>query len=154
VVVFDGEPGGPEGLDESQLGMGPWVVQPLVESVRTEGETSVFVFDGEVVSQVVKVPAAGEIRVHEQYGGRGVAATISPEAAELARATVSVVAGLLGGELGYARVDLMRGEDGGLMVSEVEATEPGLYLDLLPQNAAAFGALVARSLAARTAAQD
>ena len=31
---------------------GPWVVQPLVESVRTEGETSVFVLGGEVVAQV------------------------------------------------------------------------------------------------------
>ena len=26
---------------------GPWIVQPLVESVRTEGETSVFVLDGD-----------------------------------------------------------------------------------------------------------
>jgi glutathione synthase/RimK-type ligase-like ATP-grasp enzyme len=154
VVVFDGEPGGPEGLDESQLGMGPWVVQPLVESVRTEGETSVFVFGGEVVSQVGKVPGAGEIRVHEYYGGRSDAAPVSPEAAEVARATVSVVERLVGGRpLDYARVDLMRGDDGGLVVSEVEVTEPGFYLDLVPQNAAAFGAVVERSLAARTSAQ-
>ena len=47
VVVFDGEPGGPEGLDESALEPGPWIVQPLVGSVRSEGETSVFVFGGE-----------------------------------------------------------------------------------------------------------
>lgn len=153
VVVFDGEPGGPEGLDESQLGMGPWVVQPLVESVRTEGETSVFVFDGEVVSQVGKVPGAGEIRVHESYGGRSEPAPVTQEAAAVARDTVAVVEGIVGGPLHYARVDLMRGDDGTLMVSEVEATEPGLYLDLVPQNAAAFGAVVERSLAARTSAR-
>jgi glutathione synthase/RimK-type ligase-like ATP-grasp enzyme len=153
VVVFDGEPGGPQGLDESQLGIGPWVVQPLVESVRTEGETSVFVFDGEVVSQVGKVPGAGEIRVHESYGGRSEPAAVSQEAATVARDTVAVVEGIVGGPLHYARVDLMRGEDGALMVSEVEVTEPGLYLDLVPQNAAAFGAVVERSLAARTSAR-
>ena len=149
VVVFDGEPGGPEGLDESQLGMGPWVVQPLVPAVRTEGETSVFVFGGDVVSQVRKVPGAGEIRVHESYGGRSEPTEVTVEAAEIAGAAVAAVQELLDQPLAYARVDLMRGEDGALLVSEVEATEPGLYLELLPGNAAAFGALVARELVAR-----
>jgi glutathione synthase/RimK-type ligase-like ATP-grasp enzyme len=149
VVVFDGEPGGPEGLDESQLGIGPWVVQPLVESVRTEGETSVFVFAGEVASQVRKVPGSGEIRVHEHYGGRSEPTEVSAEAADVARAAVAVVEELLGGRLDYARVDLMRVADGVLAVSEVEVTEPGLYLDLLPGNAAAFGRSVEQALAVR-----
>ncbi len=149
VVVFDGEPGGPEGLDESQLGIGPWVVQPLVHSVRTEGETSVFVLGGEVVSQVRKVPGTGEIRVHESYGGRSEPTEVTGEAAEIARVTVAAVQDLLDLPLAYARVDLMRGEDGALLVSEVEATEPGLYLDLVPGNAAAFGAMVEKELAAR-----
>lgn len=152
VVVFDGEPGGPEGLDESQLGIGPWVVQPLVESVRTEGETSVFVFAGEVVSQVRKVPGSGEIRVHEHYGGRSEPTEVTAEAADVARAAVAAVEELLGGRLDYARVDLMRGDDGVLAVSEVEVTEPGLYLDLLPGNAAAFGRSVEQALAVRTSA--
>ena len=68
VVVLDGSSDA-----EPDFGSGPWVVQPLVESVRTEGETSVFVLDGEVVSQAQKVPAKGEIRVHESYGGTTVA---------------------------------------------------------------------------------
>lgn len=84
VVVFDLEPGGPEGLDESQLQPGPWVVQPLVESVHTEGETSVFVLGGRVVSQVRKLPASGEIRVHEEYGGTAEAVEVTTEAGELA----------------------------------------------------------------------
>ena len=88
VVVFDWPDGGPPELDESDLGPGPWVVQPLVESVRTEGETSVFVLDGQVVSQAQKLPAAGEIRVHEQYGGTTVAVPLTDEAADLARRTV------------------------------------------------------------------
>jgi glutathione synthase/RimK-type ligase-like ATP-grasp enzyme len=143
VVVFDLEPGGPEGLDESQLRLGPWVVQPLVESVHTEGETSVFVLGGRVVSQVRKLPAAGEIRVHEEYGGRAEAVEVTEEAGELALRTVDVAEKLLGTVLPYARVDLMRMPDGQLVVSELEVVEPGLYIDLVPGNAGAFADMVA-----------
>ena len=142
----DGGDGGPSGLDESMLELGPWVVQPLVESVRTEGEGSVFVLDGEVVSAAQKRPAAGEIRVHEQYGGSTVAVPVTDEAAELARRTVAAAEELVGARLDYARVDQMRLADGRLAVSELEVTEPGLYLDELPGNGAAFAAMVARRL--------
>ncbi len=149
VVVFDDTDGGPRGLDESALWPGPWVVQPLVDSVRTEGETSVFVIDGVVVSQARKVPAEGEIRVHEQYGGSTVAVPLDDEATELARRTVEVAGKVLGEQLDYARVDMMRLDDGTLAVSELEVTEPGLYLEVLPGNADVFAALVAARLAAR-----
>jgi glutathione synthase/RimK-type ligase-like ATP-grasp enzyme len=142
LVLFDGTDGGASGLDESGLGAGPWVVQPLVESVRSEGETSVFVLGGEVVSQAQKVPASDEIRVHERYGGTTVAAPVSDEAADLARRTVQAAEALLGERLDYARVDQMRLADGTLAVSELEVTEPGLYLEILPDNAAAFADLV------------
>ena len=146
VVLFDAVPGGPAGIDESMLGPGPWVVQPLVESVRTEGEGSVFVLDGHVVSAAQKRPAAGEIRVHEQYGGSTVAVPVSEEAAELGRRTVTAAEQLLGHRLDYARVDHLRLADGTLAVSELEITEPGLYLDVLPGNGAAFADLVRRRL--------
>ena len=146
VVLFDGSDGGPAALDESMLGPGPWVVQPLVESVRSEGEGSVFVLDGEVASAAHKRPAAGEIRVHEMYGGSTVAVPVTGEAADLARHAVAAAADLLGRPLDYARVDQMRLADGRLAVSELEATEPGLYLDVLPSNGPAFADLVRRRL--------
>jgi glutathione synthase/RimK-type ligase-like ATP-grasp enzyme len=130
-------------------GPGPWVVQPLVEAVRSEGETSVFVFDGRVVAQAQKVPAAGEIRVHEQYGGSTVAVPLTAEATDVARRAVAAAEELLGERLDYARVDQMRLADGSLAVSELEVTEPGLYLEVLPGNADAFVDLVVRRLAAR-----
>lgn len=142
----DGQDGGPGGLDDSMLEFGPWVVQPLVESVRTEGEGSVFVLDGVVVSAAQKRPAAGEIRVHEQYGGSTVAVPVGDEAADLARRTVTAAEELVGARLDYARVDQMRLADGRLAVSELEVTEPGLYLDELPGNGPAFAAMVARRL--------
>ncbi len=148
VVVFDGEPGGPEGLDESQLGPGPWIVQPLVESVRTEGETSVYVLGGVVASQVQKHPAGQEIRVHEEYGGSTVEVPVSAEAADVALAALGTVEAMVGSSLPYARVDLMRLADGTLAVSEVEITEPGLYLDIVPGNAAAMAEVVADLVAA------
>ena len=55
------------------------------------------------------------------------------------RRTVAVAEGLLGAPLAYARVDLMRLADGTLAVGELEVTEPGLYLDLVPEVATAFG---------------
>jgi glutathione synthase/RimK-type ligase-like ATP-grasp enzyme len=149
VVLFDGEPGGPEELDESQLGPGPWVVQPLVDSVRTEGEASVFVLGGVPVSQVRKVPAAGEIRVHEQYGGSTAPVPLDPEAADLAGRAMLAAEALLGHRLDYGRVDLMREDGGRLVVGEVEVTEPGLYLDVVPANADAFAHLVADVLGRR-----
>lgn len=146
VVLFDGTDGGPPGLDESMLGPGPWVVQPLVESVRTTGEGSVFVLGGEIVSAARKRPAPGEIRVHETYGGSTVAVPVTDEAADLARRTAAAAEDLLGARLDYARVDHLALADGSLAVSELEVTEPGLYLDLLPGNGPAFADLVGRRL--------
>lgn len=134
VVVRDGNLDG--------IGPGPWIVQPLVESVRSEGELSVYVLGGEVVSMAAKLPAAGEIRVHEMYGGTTMGAPVDPEAAEVAGRAVAAAESLLGVRLDYARVDQMRLADGTLAVSELELTEPGLYLEELPGNGPAFADLV------------
>jgi len=138
VVVFDLVAGGPTDLDESRLDMGPWVVQPLVESIHTEGEWSVYVLGGAAVSAARKLPADGDIRVHEEYGGRTSAAEVTVGHGDLALAAVDAAQELLDCRIPYARVDQMRLADGSLAVSELEVTEPGLYLDHLPGNAEAF----------------
>jgi glutathione synthase/RimK-type ligase-like ATP-grasp enzyme len=119
------------------LTSGPWIVQPVVDSVRTEGETSVYVFGGEAVSQLRKTPPAADIRVQEEHGGTTAAVALDPDAVALAERTVAVAGTLLGRTPAYARVDLLRWQ-GDLAVSELELIEPGLYLDLAPQNAEAF----------------
>jgi hypothetical protein len=134
-------------LDQDALGGGHVVVQPLVESVRTEGEASVFVLGGEPVSMVRKLPSGDEIRVHEHYGGTTVAVVPTEEATRLARHTVGTAERIIGRRLDYGRVDLMRLADGTLAVSELEVTEPGLYLEEVPANGPAFAALVAGLLA-------
>ena len=65
-------------------------------------------------------------------------------------AAVAVAEALLGHALDYARVDHLRLADGRLALSELEITEPGLYLDELPGNGAAFAAMVAARLAAES----
>jgi glutathione synthase/RimK-type ligase-like ATP-grasp enzyme len=120
----------------------PWVVQPLVESVRTTGEISVYVLDGRALSRFDKRPASGEIRVHELYGGSTRPVALDEDTARLAERTVASAAERLEADLAYARVDLMS-YDGGLVVSELELIEPGLYLDVVPDNAGPFADLVA-----------
>ena len=129
-------------LPELPPARGPWIVQPLVESVRTEGETSVFVLRGRAISQVDKLPVGREVRVHEHFGGASTAVPLREEAADLAVRAMAAVGLLLGHPLDYGRVDAMRLADGTLAVSELEVTEPGLYLDVLPANAEAFTDLV------------
>jgi glutathione synthase/RimK-type ligase-like ATP-grasp enzyme len=131
---------------ELHNGRGPWVVQPLVESVRTEGETSVFVLGGRAVSQVDKTPAGEEIRVHEHFGGRSLPVALRGEAAALASDALNAAARVLGRPLDYGRVDMMRLADGTLAVGELELVEPGLYLDVLPDNAGPFADLVRAAL--------
>lgn len=128
---------------------GPWVVQPLVDTIHHDGETSVFVISGHPVSQVVKVPSATDIRVHEQFGGSTRAVELTEEAALLAADAVATVVDLLGAEIVYGRVDMMRYE-GRLVVSEIELTEPGLYLDVLPLNAQPLAEAVAARVTPRT----
>ncbi|MDN4162579.1 ATP-grasp domain-containing protein [Nocardioides abyssi] len=124
---------------------GPWVVQPLVQSVRTAGESSVWVLDGEIVGQVDKRPAGEEVRVHEVYGGSSVAVPVDPARAEVARAAVAAGGRLLGSAPAYARVDLVL-LDEGWAVSELELIEPGLFLDLAPGLAEPFADLVRSTL--------
>lgn len=133
--------------DERLAGLtaAPWVVQPLVESVRTTGETSVYVFGGRAVSQVDKRAAGDEIRVHEQYGGRSRAVELGAQQAALAEAAVRAAAARLDADLAYARVDMMVWA-GRWSVSELELIEPGLYLDVDPANADRFADLVAASI--------
>ncbi|MDI6911422.1 hypothetical protein [Nocardioides sp.] len=123
----------------SGLTAGPWLVQPLVASVRTEGEASVFVFAGRAVSQLRKVAPPADVRVHEEYGGTTTPVALDADAAALAERAVAAAGERCGASPAYARVDLLH-HGGRLVVSEVELIEPGLYLDLLPGNAGAFAA--------------
>lgn len=133
------------GLDEeaaaAYVGAGPVVVQPLVTSIHTHGEVSIFIIDGVSVCQVVKVPVGDEVRVHEEYGGSSRVVPLDPACVEVALAADAEATRRFGRQLDYGRVDLLWW-DGRWVVSELELIEPGLYLDVVPGNAAPFADLV------------
>lgn len=112
----------------------PLMAQPLVTSVLTEGEYSLFYFDGRYSHAVLKTPASGDYRVQEEYGGATNPFTPDHQLLGAADETMAV----LSTTPLYARVDLARGADGGFWLMELELIEPVLYLGKDPGAARRF----------------
>ena len=132
------------GLDEDQAApyveRGPVVVQPVVESVHTRGEASVYVLDGRITQRFDKRPGAGDVRVNEEFGGT-VRAVDTGDVADLVMRARDAMTARFGRPMDYLRVDLLHWERG-WVVSELELIEPGLYLDVSPANAEPFADLL------------
>ena len=88
-----------------------------------------------------KLPAAGDVRVNEEFGGR-VRAVGTGDVGALAMRAHDAMVARFGRPVDYLRVDLLQWE-GRWVVSELELIEPGLYLDVSPANAGPFADLVA-----------
>jgi hypothetical protein len=119
----------------------PGMIQPLIQSVVTEGEYSFLFIDGAFSHALVKRAAAGDYRIQEAYGGRSM--RVDPSAADTTRARAVLEA--LDEPPLYARIDMVRGEDGGLMLMELEVLEPYLF----PAEGPAIGAMLAAALRRR-----
>ncbi|MES3035775.1 MAG: hypothetical protein V4813_17355 [Gemmatimonadota bacterium] len=126
-----------------------WFAQPFVRSVVTEGEYSLFYFDGRFSHAIQKVPKPGDFRVQEEHGGEIVAVQAS---AELRRVAEQVLAAIAPVPF-QARIDLIRLDDGRLALMEAELIEPSLYLRMDPEAPARFADAVAALLARRQAAR-
>ena len=120
--------------ERPKIAQGSMLIQPYLESVTGEGELSLFYFGGRFSHAVRKVATGGDFRVQPQFGGRFT--LFDPDAEMLGAAKAVLKAAPLG--IIYARVDLIRGADGRLVLMELEAIEPDLYLDLAPDGGAAF----------------
>jgi hypothetical protein len=114
------------------------LIQPLMPLIAREGEFSLFYFAGKFSHAILKIPEAGDFRVQEQFGGREV--TIEAPAAALVLAEAALAAAP--GPLTYARVDMVRGEDGRFYLMELELIEPSLFLDHASDGGTAFVAAV------------
>jgi hypothetical protein len=102
----------------------PYLAQPFISSIIDLGEYSLFFFGGELSHAVLKTPKPRDFRVQEEHGGIISAVTVSRElamAGELALAAIAEVPL-------YARVDLVRLDDGSYGLMELELIEPSLYL--------------------------
>lgn len=108
----------------------PMMLQPYLDQITTDGEYSFLFVDGEFSHALVKRPASGDYRVQSLYGGTE--ETLDPAPQDRAAAQAIVDAIPLGTPL-YARIDMVRGGDGGLLVMEAEMIEPYLYPEQGPE---------------------
>lgn len=101
----------------------PMMAQPFLPMIQTEGELSFIFIDGEFCHALIKRAQPGDYRIQSTYGGRE--EKISPGSHDLAAAR-AIIAALDEVPL-YGRVDMLRGQDGGLLLMELEVIEPYLY---------------------------
>lgn len=101
----------------------PFLVQPFVENVVSEGEYSLFYFNGEFSHAILKAPKAQDFRVQEEHGG----VITAIEATDEMKAAASTALATVAEPLLYARVDLVRDALGGFQLMELELIEPALY---------------------------
>ena len=121
---------------------GPAMLQPFMPAITAEGELSLLYFAGVFSHAVGKVAREGDFRVQSQHGGRYRPIEPGPDALEVAAQVLAAAAR----PLTYARVDLLRGGDGRLLLMELEAIEPDLYLEHAPDGGAAFARAVVRAM--------
>ena len=110
------------------------MIQPFLPSIATEGEYAVILFDGVYSHTVVKRPKSGDFRVQPHLGGSTEPCEPPPGAGDLAKAAL----GAAPAPATYARVDIVRGAGGELLIMELELIEPALFLDVAPHGENAF----------------
>lgn len=121
---------------------GPAMMQPYLRAIETEGERSLFWFGDEFSHAIRKIPAAGDWLANVPGKTRFVAEAppqAARDAAEAARARAP-------NDLLYVRIDLVLGDDGAWRVIEIEAIEPYLFLDFVPEAADRFVGALTRVL--------
>ena len=119
------------------------MVQPFMPCVLDEGELSLIVIDGVCTHAVRKVPKAGDFRVQDDHGGCVLAHVASAEEIAFAeRAVAACPEPPL-----YARIDVVRTDDGSLRLMELELIEPELFLRFHTPAAQRLAVALAKALA-------
>jgi glutathione synthase/RimK-type ligase-like ATP-grasp enzyme len=115
------------------------MIQPFLPSIATEGEYAVILFDGAYSHTVVKRPKSGDFRVQPHLGGMTEPCDPPEGSIDLAQQALAAAPA----NSVYARVDIVRGNDGELQIMELELIEPALFLDVAPHGEEAFANAVA-----------
>ena len=119
------------------------MIQPYLLGIASEGEFSLFYFDGHFSHAIIKRPAAGDFRVQDQFGGYEESVAAPAEAKALAAAALSAASTITQtGPLAYARVDMLRDGKGQFALMELELIEPSLFLQFANDRGAAFATAI------------
>jgi len=128
-------------VPETSLGRA-MMVQPFLRSVATEGEYSLMLFGGRFSHSIVKKPKSGDYRVQPHLGGTERRCEPPEGAIELATMALEVAPAAAA----YARVDMVRDNEGNLAIIELELIEPALWLQHAPDGGESFARAMARQL--------
>lgn len=125
------------------------MAQPFAHAILDEGEYSLFYFDGEHSHAILKTPKTTDFRVQEEHGAR----IRRVEAGEALLAAAEAALRALGKPPLYARVDLVRANDGthdgaDFWLMELELIEPSLYLRMDPEAPRRFARALHRRVVA------
>jgi glutathione synthase/RimK-type ligase-like ATP-grasp enzyme len=112
----------------------PTIIQPMLETVASEGEYSLLLFDGVLSHAIVKRPRPGDFRVQPHFGGLTERCEPPEGSLDIARSALAAAPA----PATYARVDMIRGNDGALQIMELELIEPALFLDVAPGSQIRF----------------
>jgi glutathione synthase/RimK-type ligase-like ATP-grasp enzyme len=115
------------------LGSGDALIQNFIPEIMTQGESSLIYFGGEYSHAVKKVPALGDFRVHDTYGGK----VLKYEATQAEKQVAEMGLNALGLPTQYARIDLVQSDNGPLII-EMELIEPRLFFEYYPQTADSY----------------
>ncbi len=105
----------------------PMMAQPFLSAIQDEGEFSFIFIDGSLSHALMKRAADGDYRIQSTYGGTDHAITPRTVDVGAAKAILDMVDMPDGRAPLYARVDMLRAEDGALLLMELEMIEPFLY---------------------------
>lgn len=116
-----------------------FMLQPLQHKVLEEGELSLMVFGGVYTHAVQKIAKSGDFRVQDDWGGT--VHDYAPSEAEIAFAIEAAQA--VEPLPAYARVDMIRDNDGEMAIMELELLEPELWFRFHPDAARVLAQTVA-----------
>jgi len=119
------------------------MIQPFLPAIQSEGEHSFIFVDGHFSHGLIKQAAADEYRIQSLYGGIEVAIEPAPADRQAAEAVMAMLP--FSQPPLYARIDMVRLDDGRLAVIEAEVIEPYLY----PLQGPEFGQRMADAMVAR-----
>lgn len=108
-----------------------FMLQPFQYSIPDEGEISLMIFGGVYSHAVLKKAKPGDFRVQDDFGGTVHDHIASKEEIELGLQAVKACPE----KPAYARVDIMKDNEGNMAVSELELIEPELWFRKKPESA-------------------
>jgi O-ureido-D-serine cyclo-ligase len=131
------------------------LLQPYLRAVDSSGETALIYFDGQFSHAIRKgalLQAEPAITPAPYANGQISAREPDPRERELAEQVLQATHRLLHLDepLAYARIDLIRDDEGSPRLLELELTEPSLFFAYAPGSSDRFAAYLASRLDAAT----